>query len=755
MSMFVAGVFVVITTLAADASETGTSDVPGPVVDVRPVLQVPTFVVDDAPFVIPCFETYVPLEKYFRQFAEAGVRLFSFNTNVAACDYGHSKPTWLGPDAWDYSDFDERMNRVLAARPDALVMPRVNLGTPRWWLEAHPEELEVLHNGATRYDEPNRNPTLPKDRAFPSIVSEKWRHDMGMALSRFLDHVQNSRYGKHIFGYFLAGLDTEEWYHWSSGSDQLAGYSVRTRDAFREWLRRKYGDDARLKQAWSRPDVTFDTAEVPTFEERFDPAEGTFRDPVRKMNVIDFYLFYNEIVPETIDYFAGIARAKTQGKKVLGAFYGYMYEFRGDPEYGHNALWRYNASDNLDFIFVTASYAGREFGKGGDYSRSPAHSVRLHGKLWYHDNDVVSYKAPEVMRRVGLSEDGDWSHSLQHHLRVLGYTETPEQTLWMYRRSMGFAICSGAYESYFDLHGGYYDADDLMAEVRRLNRVAEVAKRYPRTSNSEILILSDETSTMYTTFRSDLLASALAETQHQFIKIGAPADHVLLSDLERLDTSRYKLVVFLNCYHMSEADRRAIRDKLLHGKRHVVWCYAPGYFNGNVRSAEAMQSLTGLRIVPGPEDALEPLQVAITETSLGRGTVGPSHTRAQPFQVSDPSAEALGVAPGTDRVTMARRDMGEWISYYTLSAEMPAAVYRELARRAGVHIYNDRDDTLYVNTTFLAIHADGAGKRTIRFPWPCDSVDMLTEEPLAVNSDHLTYSFQNGETLILRWKTRL
>ncbi len=40
-----------------------------PVVRVEPVTGVPTFTIDGVPFTIPCFETCVPLHKYFEQFA--------------------------------------------------------------------------------------------------------------------------------------------------------------------------------------------------------------------------------------------------------------------------------------------------------------------------------------------------------------------------------------------------------------------------------------------------------------------------------------------------------------------------------------------------------------------------------------------------------------------------------------------------------------------------------------------------------------
>ncbi|HOX40524.1 MAG TPA: beta-galactosidase [Candidatus Brocadiia bacterium] len=719
----------------------------------------PTFTLDGKPFAVPCFETYVPARRYFKQFADAGVRVYMFNTNVAACDYGHSKPTCPDPDTWDYSGFEERMDMVLQADPDALVIPRVNMGTPRWWLDANPDEMEALDNGLTRYAEPNRNPTLPKDRAFPSLVSMKWRDYMGDALRRFIRHVQESDYAEHMFGYFLSGLDTEEWYHWSSGSDQLAGYSRHTRNAFQGWLREKYRDIESLRKAWNRPDVTFDNASVPSAEERKNHGPGTLRNPERFMHVIDFYLFYNEIVPETIDYFARIAKEETGGSKIIGAFYGYMYEFRGDPEFGHNALQRFNESGNLDVIFVTASYENRAFGKGADYSRSPAFSVRLHNKLWYHDNDVVSFLASEVMKRAGLGEGGDWSTNAAHYMKALGATDTSQKTIWMYRRSLAFAMCNGAYESYFDLHGGYYDHPELMAEVGRLNRVAGDSVNRDRRSCSEILVVADEASCAYAGFRSPVLGESLLNTQWDLTKIGAPADHVLLNDLGRLDMSRYKLVVVLNAYNLTDAQRALLDRSVKSGGRYIVWCYAPGYFNAHKRSAKLMREATNMEIVPPadadavePKMSLLPTRHAIGQALAERGVteLGSGNRCWDLFHVEDTESVSLGAHRETGKVVFSLKEMSAWTSIYLLNPIIQARAYREIARAAGVHVYNEHDDTFYANRTYIALHANGAGARTIALPELSDLYDAFSDERVASNAKSFSYDFANGETIMLR-----
>lgn len=89
---------------------------------------------------------------------------------------------------------------------------------------------------------------------------------------------------------------------------------------------------------------------------------------------------------------------------------------------------------------------------------------------------------------------------------------------------------------------------------------------------------------------------------------------------------------------------------------------------------------------------------------------------------------------------------------YSWSPTLPAAAWREIAREAGVHIFNERDDTFYANANFLTIHANGPGLRTIRLPWKANVMDMTTEEVKWPNTDRINYEFKNGETLILKWR---
>ena len=96
------------------------------------------------------------------------------------------------------------------------------------------------------------------------------------------------------------------------------------------------------------------------------------------------------------------------------------------------------------------------------------------------------------------------------------------------------------------------------------------------------LVVADEISAAYNTYQSDPQAGwnrideLLKAHQLGFIKAGAPFDSIFLDDLDLVDLSPYKLIMFLNTYNMSQASRDLVDRKVKGAGRTVAGATPPG-----------------------------------------------------------------------------------------------------------------------------------------------------------------------------------
>jgi beta-galactosidase len=655
--------------------------------------------------------------------ARHGVRLVSagFSTGLAAGG------------GFDHGAADARIAAILAASPDALILPRVSVVPPEWWLDLHPSQRMV------HLDELTGEPTL-RSGARVSFASAAWRDDFAAALAAFISHCER-HHQRHVLGYHIGGGQFGEWsYAWEN---VLSDYSEPQTEAFRRWLRRRYGDDvAALRAAWADASADFAAAGIPRDRTRL-PRQTSLFDPSRERRHIDYLEFHSWIAADALLHFARAARqalAAAGAKKVVGAFYGYHFQDVAVPanllNCGHHAVAEVLASPDVDFLCAPYSYQERHAG-GIHRSQIAAGSVSLHGKLLWSEDDTRTHLAAVSA--------------------AYGRCTTSRRTVGVLRRNLVGTLGAGGTQWWMDLAGaGWYRDEGLLDAVGELARLARRVQEAGRSPRGQVAVIASARSLAHFRHDAALTDALLSRQMSELLHAGFPLDVFLAEDLERVFSepwcASYHLVVFLDAVYLTRAERDAIRGRVARDGRTLLWVHAAGLATESRLDPAAQRDVTGFTVHLGDPlygDEAWPLMV---ETSLG-GTrlVYGAGGRIGPILFGeDPDAETWGWLLHPDRPGLLHRDFGEWRSVWSAAPGIPAPVLRAIASRAGVHVYTDTGDQVLAAGPYLAVHATADGQRTIRLPSPSVVHDAVAERLVADRATSIVVELERGDTAIWR-----
>ncbi len=468
---------------------------------------IPSLYINGEAFPSAAYMTYFERFNDYRNFADAGYRFFSVPVlfagrwiNAAADTPPFKKGIFDAEDSPDFSLFDESIEKILAACPNAYIFPRVNISMPLWWENENPDEVNIKEDG-----------TVCRE----SMYSEKWRADAAEMLREFVDYVNASKYAPHIAGYQIAGGNTEEWFHF----DGSAGYCRNAEKGFNAFLEKYYPES--------------DFKGLPDLNGLKNP--GCYHNDGQLARFLEYASF---AVADAVAFFASVVKRETGGNVVVGTFYGYSLEVT-NPLYGTHALRILLNDKNIDFICSPCSYIGTRKADTDWTEMFPADSVRLHGKMCFQECDIRTN-----LTRLLYEKDPALDPDKHYTSFIWQGPETKEESIANIRKAFFRQLIKGNGFWWFDMWGGWFSDSEIMNEMNLYKKIYSESLKYAnRKAKTEIAVFIDESSYKYMTDCS--LRNAVYNQREALGLMGTPYDIYDVFDFESV-YKNYRAVIFMS-----------------------------------------------------------------------------------------------------------------------------------------------------------------------------------------------------------------
>ena len=623
------------------------------------------------------FKSFRPNPQNIREFHEAGVRLFTVLSSGIICalgvPYSRFGESWVGDGQYDFAPIDRQMDMFLANAPEGYFAPMFQIDTRPWYMAARAD----CPNSFTHLSQIAGDTTFQKDAA--------------AYLQAVVTHCEE-KYGQRIWGYFLLGGHTTEWF---SDCDYEAPHPWKEA-AFRRYLR----DDHATLPTKARLDST-----GPVFLEK---DEG---------DIVQFREFHARLISDLVLHCAAAVQDVIHHQKLVGLYFGYLFEL-GTPRLhnaGHLDYERVFASPDIDMISSPSAYGYR---KQTDPSAFMVTQKTLdrQNKLYFLEFDHRTHTAPAEVQEPVEDTSGNMAFP-----KIPGWDsgcQTEQESINLLYRDFLLCEAHGAALWWFDMFDGWFRSPGMMAAIHHMIEI-DKAQSMERHSVAQVAVFCEGGSSMYHVRKTAPIASVcLGGIRQTLADMGAPYDLYSIGDLPAIDHDRYRFYIFVDAYCMTPETRRCIEEKCQREGKSILWLYAPDYATHGENDVDRIAAMTGI-------------QVTQAERSPGRlvwnGQTG-IETAAPYFTITDPDATVYArFENGTAGV--AGVVMHGYRSIYAATYHIPGALLRTLLQESGIFLYSEWDRVYtYVNAAFVGVYNATDADAVVHMPTDGTYVDLLTDK---------------------------
>ncbi len=581
-----------------------------------------------------------------------------------------------------------------------------------------------------------------------SIGSLEWRKAAAKHAAQVVETYLTSAYKERIIGFMPTAGNTGEWFDESTyrlpGSFDKSPANLRH---FQKWLFEKYGTDAALAKAWCR-DVTIETIEIPEMV-----SEGPFLDPTKHRDCMDYMEYHSDCYAEAIETIGLAVKEACDDSRVVMVAYGYLMALaQHNNDTGSAAFDKLLRGKGIDIFCSPLAYTSREYDEAATW-HGFADSCRLHGKLWFSEDDTPTY--------MNTSRAYDWYKTSTDF-------ENSNSFLW---KNFASALTKGYGFWWYDNYGtGMMNSPQALYNMGLMNSIVNASYRMKQESRTEIAIVLDEGSVFAQTPGAQKLESGrfsfnndLASFRKYLSLLGTPFDIISLRDIVEKKANFYKLYIFANAFSLDETQRGAI-DALKCDGKGLLFIRVPGILDKKTGfpTQTGVQALTGIDLRLAKSDDIGQQQFGtIFVDNIGNLTEKPFESLFADFDnISRPHMFAKDI-PDTDILLRSSNDKAiavmqakdNWTSIWAddISLLTPELL-RTICDKVGVTIYNRNNTIVSADNRFVAVTVDQQPVIDVYFPNEQTVYEITTDREYPVidgkvklsQDKQVTYFFYRG-----------
>ena len=627
-----------------------------------------------------------------------------------AKDVGVDFITFNVPNCWfsdekgeDWLSAEYACQNIINANPKAMLIPRISMDAPSWWLQQNPDALMVFEDGSMG--------------SKASISHRKYRADAACHLEKFCKHMVET-FPDNFAGIHPSGQNTGEWFYDQSWGWNLSGYDTATLTAWQNYS---------------------GLAEVPPAFKRRIAEQGLLMDPVEDHDVILFNQFLQDEMADFLIQLSDAARRGLGDNKVILLFYGYHYELaapiNGPACTGHFALNKLLDSPNIDILTGPISYNDRGPG-GGAANMSSVESILRAGKLWLNEDDTRTYL----------------STNLEDHARY-GGCSTLEETQGVLLRNIAQSALRG-YGSWWMDHGagtagGWFADTELWDVMDWSEQLDNDMIQQNRIFEPKVAAILGESSMLHIAGGSNLLGREFIYMSREALaRCGTSyGQYTLYDDINKRVGSPLKL--YLSAWALSESERETIIQNRQSNETRV-WFYAPGYISGNECSLGFMDELTGFEFhhVGSSVGLANPTAEG---RELGLISSWGYDTDIDPLFTIDPDSCVVLAKYANGRTAMAIKETDKGKDVFVGIPQITEELMGVLLRIAEITKITDDKTILSSHLNYTVIHATQDGQVDIAFDTSVQSIQDGISGTVIETGNDITLNLKKGETRVLKY----